>query len=114
MIDRARFARQLSLPEVGERGQRALCASRVRVEGDLRAVEAATRYLERAGCSVADDGEPVTVSDAPEIARIAGRPELEEAAAWIAGCVAAAAHVARTVDACRADVPRVPELSGPR
>lgn len=111
MIDRARFARQLSLPEVGERGQRALGESRARIEGDSRATDAATRYLERAGCTVSDDGVLVRVSSVEEITRIAGRPELEEAAAWISGCVAAATHIARTVGVCGADAPRVPELS---
>ncbi len=52
---RARYGRQVRLPEIGEAGQARLCASEVVIggAGDARTVEAA--YVARAGIRVVDD-----------------------------------------------------------
>jgi len=103
-VDRRRHARQLLLAEIGERGQERLCATRVRLtgDGDARAAAVARDYLERAGlqlidvqeASAHDDGDAsreleVAIADSGALQALAGRPELEEAAAALAGAFAA-------------------------
>jgi len=52
---RARYGRQIRLPEIGEAGQARLCASEVVLggAGDARTIEAS--YVARAGIHVVDD-----------------------------------------------------------
>jgi molybdopterin/thiamine biosynthesis adenylyltransferase len=93
---RARFARHLLLPELGEAGQQRLLASRVRFPRDAEraAREVAASYLARAGVHEAPEEEAVDalqvqLGDHAEGARIAGRVELEEAARSLVGALAA-------------------------
>ncbi len=123
--DRARYARQLLLSQLGERGQERLLAAELRPArgADSGALEVARVYLERAGVRVLkhvearrsareqDDvdarrsaREPVP--DAPElalyapaeIARMAGDEGLAEAARALAGALAAVAAIRKIVD----------------
>jgi len=112
-VDKRRHARQLLLAEIGERGQARLCATRVRLtgDGDLRAAAVARDYLERAGlqlrdgheASAQDDGEEprelaVEIADSGALRVLAGRPELEEAAAALAGAFAAVEAIKGALD----------------
>jgi len=89
---RARYARHLLLPELGEAGQLRLCAGRVRhaAELDPGALAVARDYLARAGvgASAADDAAEVWL-DVSDPAQLAGRPELIEAARALCGAFAA-------------------------
>jgi hypothetical protein len=90
-----RYARQVLLPEIGERGQVALCSRHAAVGGESAAARALCRvYLERAGVTVREDAPhavvvPVMVVD----------PRLSEAAAWLAGSWAAVEHIKQVVQA---------------
>ena len=109
--ERARYARQLLLPQLGEAGQARLLAARVHAPrgADASALSVASEYLERAGMRVVLESErdrPDTASEctlelsglAPdEVARVAGEPALQEAARALVGALAA-------VDAVRAVV----------
>jgi hypothetical protein len=92
-----RYARQISLAEIGVRGQEALCAMHARVIGDERAASVAREYLVRAGVS-AGDGASIDAGSSDEIDRIAGRPELREAAAFLMGSIAALEAIKRGID----------------
>lgn len=92
---RRRFARHLLLAEVGERGQARLLAHATRIDGDPRAVEAARMYLERAGVSVDADASDVS---AAEVRPLPERPELDEAAAFLSGALAAVESIKRALD----------------
>jgi hypothetical protein len=90
------YARHLLLAEIGEQGQERLCASRVaHAAGDARARVVARDYLERAGLCVDDasTAEPaslqVPLPTQDGVRALAARPELEEAAAALAGAFAA-------------------------
>lgn len=106
-----RFARQISLAEVGAAGQARLCAHVVRVEGDPRAAEVAATYLARAGVRIAresDDGSVdagsarrLHVGSEADVAALAGRAELEVAAAFLAGAFAAVEEIKRTLEVGR-------------
>jgi hypothetical protein len=76
---RARFARQISLPEIGEQGQLRLAETRVRCGNPVAAL-----YLERAGLDVVD-----APNEAPALHVQAGDPALHEAAAFLSGALAA-------------------------
>lgn len=90
-----RFARHILLPEIGERGQARLAASSVRpVGGDERAREVARTYLARAGVGLHEEGRPAPIPDVR-----AGRPELAEAASYLAGALAAVEVVKAIVGA---------------
>jgi hypothetical protein len=94
-----RWARHVSLAEIGTLGQAKLEAASVREgSGDVRALAVAMTYLERAGVRCGD-GEPLEVRSAAEIERIAGRPELSEAAAFLVGALAATERIATVVGA---------------
>ena len=89
---RARFARHLLLPELGEAGQLRLLQSRVRPssDSDVGAWEVARNYLERAGVRCDADAEEVAlVAPSERVAKLAGRAELTEAARALAGAFAA-------------------------
>jgi len=92
---RVLFARQISLAEIGEQGQQALCGLAVRI-GALPDDDAAgtlfRAYLTRAGLEVLEEDaatqrvvlEPGRALPSPErIAQLAGRPELEVAASFL-------------------------------
>jgi adenylyltransferase/sulfurtransferase len=92
---RARYARHLLLPELGEAGQLRLCAGRVRhgADRDPGALGVARDYLARAGVG---ESAAVDATDAAEVwldvgdpAQLAGRPELLEAARALCGAFAA-------------------------
>jgi hypothetical protein len=87
---RSLFARQILLREIGEEGQARLCAARVWLEGDPRAVEVARDYLERAGVTVAPDGVALLIEGA------AGR---DDAAAVLAGAFTAVEAIKAIVGA---------------
>lgn len=76
---RARFARQISLPEIGEQGQLRLGETRVRC-GD----PTAALYLERAGLDVLEAAD-----EAPRLHVQAGDPVLHEAAVFLSGALTA-------------------------
>ncbi len=112
-VDKRRHARQLLLAEIGERGQERLCATRVRLsgDGDLRAAAVARDYLERAGLQLRDGREAsargdrealrevsVDIADSGALRALAGRPELEEAAAALAGAFAAVEAIKGALD----------------
>jgi len=95
---RRRYARHLLLAEVGEPGQARLCAHEVRVSGDERATEIATLYLSRAGVAVRESApEAATAPSSAEVAALAGRPELREAAAFLAGAFTAVEEIKRAL-----------------
>jgi hypothetical protein len=95
-----RYARQLLLTEIAEDGQARLCATRAGVPRalDARVAAVACDYLERAGLAVGDERERGTQAgarvelaafDAEAVRALAGRAELEPAAAALAGAFAA-------------------------
>lgn len=107
-----RYARHVSLPEIGEAGQARLSAARVVLRGDPRAAAIARVYLERAGVSVSDGdtGE----GDLVELAEVrAGRPELEAAARFLAGAWTAVEAIKATVGAGRPARSPTLALTGP-
>jgi hypothetical protein len=112
-VYKRRHARQLLLAEIGERGQARLCATRVRLsgDGDLRAAAVARDYLERAGLQLMDAHEAsarsddeesrglaVEIADSGALRALAGRPELEEAAAALVGAFAAVEAIKGALD----------------
>jgi hypothetical protein len=104
-VDRARYARHLLLPEVGPDGQARLCAHAVALDGDPRAVAAMGTYLARAGVTVepagaAASGSGAAGAGAPSsdaVQRLAGRADLEEAAAFLAGAFTAVEEIKRVL-----------------
>ena len=107
----ARFARQISLGEIGTTGQAKIEASSVQAgTGDARAMSVALDYLERAGVRTDEDGPALDVLDADALATLAGRPELVEAAAFLVGSLAATTHLAGLVG-IDSRVARIPSLS---
>ncbi len=110
-----RHARQYVLREIGTDGQARIEAACVRAgDGDPRATEIALAYLERAGMRITTSGTAVLVASGAELARIAGRPELAEAAAFLAGALSATAHLARVAGVEAVPVARVPALCDDR
>ncbi len=96
-----RHARQLLLPEIGEVGQAFLSAHAVAVPGGP-AGEVAAEYLRRAGVHAAvtesAPGAEELEALAPErVAALAGRPELEAAAAFLAGAFTAVEEMKRAL-----------------
>lgn len=105
-IERVRYARHLLLPELGLDGQARLCAASYRVSGDEAAARVAVDYLGRAGLARGRDGDggavSVAVPAADAIDGLAGRPELREAAAALAGAFAAVEAIKVVAGAGRA------------
>jgi hypothetical protein len=107
-----RFARQYVLPEIGTSGQERIEAARVRPgDGDARATETALAYVVRAGARAADDGTPVATPSTADVERIAGRPDLVAAAAFLAGSLAATTTIAALAGAPARPVANVPSLA---
>jgi hypothetical protein len=84
---RARYARHLSLAEIGEAGQSRLLAARIALDehGDPSARATAALYLERSGASVVSEAndERALVEVEP------GDPALREAALFLSGALTA-------------------------
>jgi len=93
--DKALYARQILLSELGLEGQQRLvnAVARIAASSDARAREVARAYLLRGGVGTAAAPEAAAVSvavpDSVEVQRIAGDPALEGCAAWLAGAFAA-------------------------
>lgn len=103
-----RYARHVALPEIGAAGQTRIEAATLDVRAAPRALETARLYLERAGARVSPEGAPL---EAPEVR--AGRPELEEAAAFLAGALAAVEAIKRVTGAGEPALVQV-VLTGPQ
>jgi len=97
--DRTRYARHLLLPQLGEAGQARLLATRLRAQSaaDLGVLEVARTYLVRSGVTLVDapragaqdDTQELPLPTESEVARVAGRPALTEAARALLGALAA-------------------------
>jgi hypothetical protein len=89
--DRSRFARHLSLPEIGAAGQAKLSSARVRVAPgtDPRVARWAIDHATRVGARQDEAGRAITDAAATAVRELAGRPELEDAAAFLLGALAA-------------------------
>lgn len=92
--DRARYARHLQVPELGESGQERLLATKVRFAPTAHpfVAEVASAYLEASGVRVAradERGFPVILATCADVGRSAGRAELEHVQAALAGTLAA-------------------------
>ena len=96
---RRRYARQLLLGEVDEGGQARLLEARFRrPQGcDPDAFAVAADYLERAGCSLTEDGVHLAVADETSVLRFAGAPSLRAPAAAVMGAFAAVEHIKDTL-----------------
>lgn len=109
-----RYARQYVLEEIGTRGQAQLEEARVRAGGGApRVQETALAYLSRAGVTIDESGDPLDVATDDEVARVAGAPELEEAAAFLLGALAATARIAALAGAPARPLARVRPLVEP-
>lgn len=90
---RSRYARHLLVVELGEQGQARLCEAELGVApgADAAAAAVATDYLVRAGVRTSADAGVACVQlpSASRVDALAGRPELREAAAALAGALAA-------------------------
>lgn len=83
--DRLRYARQISLPEIGEAGQLRLSQARV-----MSSHPVASTYLERAGVEVSD-------GPAPALTVHAGDAALAEAASFLSGALTAVEALKRAL-----------------
>ena len=103
---RRRFARHLSLAEVGEAGQERLSAAPMpELAGDPRAVAVARLYLERAGLDGGErDGAVIDAGSRARVRALAGSEGLEEAAAFVLGAFAAVEHLKHVLEVGRAGV----------
>ncbi len=91
---RRRYARQLSLPEIGERGQALLDAHGFHTDLASQGAEVAADYLRRAGCAERPvDGDLLAAPDRLAARRFAGDADLLEAAAVVLGAYAAVEHI---------------------
>jgi hypothetical protein len=92
---RRRYARQILLAEIGERGQERLLESRFRRTpgSDEGAFAIAAEYLGRAGCSLDESGEALRVPDESAVRGFAGSPALEAPAAAVIGAFCAVEHL---------------------
>jgi hypothetical protein len=109
--DKALYARQIVLSEVGLEGQERLRNAAVAIArgADPRARAVAAEYLQRAGVDLPEGGEPawvVPVANRAEVERVAADPALEECAAWLLGAYAAVEAIkAQTCAGAAADFP---------
>ena len=92
---RRRYARQLLLGEIGEKGQVRLSEARFRSgsTSDADAFAVAAEYLRRAGCLEDPDGDEVAVPDASLVDRFAGEAFLRGPAAAVVGAFSAVEHM---------------------
>lgn len=92
---RRRYARQLLLGEIGERGQEHLLVARFRPTAscDPDAYAVAADYLQRAGLAFDPSGTEIRTPGADAIEGLAGSSDLRDAAAFIAGAFAAVEHL---------------------
>ena len=120
VTDRARYARQLLLPQIGEVGQLRLLASRLQAPADVDrdTLAVARAYLERAGVRVVDApvegalAEPLqSLPTGQAIAQIAGRAELHHAARAVVGALAAVQAIQSVVRASPQPAFSIPVLS---
>lgn len=105
--DRTRYARHLLLPQLGEAGQLRLLETTLAPahDADHGVLAVARGYLERAGVRISADrtadadadasSVPLTLPSRSELDRIAGRPELLEAARALAGALTAVSAIQR-------------------
>jgi len=85
---RMRYARQISLPEIGEQGQLRLMHAKVAIASGAVSARTAVLYLERAGVGLERDASHMIASASPaHVAARAGDPSLEEAAAFLIGAL---------------------------
>ena len=85
---RVRYARQISLPEIGEQGQLRLMHAAVAIASEAGSARTARSYLERAGVRIEQDAEHTIAGASPDhVAARAGDPSLEEAAAFLIGAL---------------------------
>jgi hypothetical protein len=97
---RALYARHLLLPEIGLPGQERLLAASVSwpAAGDVVAGAVARTYAQRAGLCEAENSDfEAPLATAEEVAALAGRPELMQAAGALAGAVAAVESLKRAL-----------------
>ena len=90
--DKALYARQILLPELGLEGQARLAETAVgfAAGADPRVCAVAREYLQRAGLRVQPDASVVlAAASGREVAARAAEPELEECAAWLLGALTA-------------------------
>ena len=100
--DKALYARQILLPELGFEGQARLAETAVRFDAraDARVCAVAREYLQRAGVPVRKDASVVlAAASGSELAAHAGEPELEECAAWLLGALTAVEAIKVSVGA---------------
>lgn len=97
--ERRLFARHLSIAEIGVAGQLRILGSRVQVAdgADARVARWALEYATRAGARFDAGAAPIASATPFDVQRIAGRPELEDAAALFLGALGALDHLRRTV-----------------
>lgn len=111
--ERGRYARHLLLPEIGLAGQERLVRARYRVAPSAPPLAAAfaRTYLDRAGLreeasgatqsAASDAGDAPVALDLPDetvVRAVAGRPELEPAAAALVGALHAVEAVKRALE----------------
>ena len=97
LLQRRRYARQILLAEIGKQGQERLCAQPIGTfQGDPCATDVAERYLRRAGLEQGR-GPTVELRTPLEVERIAGRPELQVAAAYLVGAFSAVETIKSTL-----------------
>jgi hypothetical protein len=87
-----RYARQITLAEIGVEGQAQLCAAELALDAgaDPRAAEVARTYLARSGVQLREQAVQVApVATTASVRALAGDPELDACAAWLAGSFAA-------------------------
>lgn len=92
--DKALYARQILLSELGLAGQARLLAADARIEaGDARVTAVARDYLARAGVgaqpTAALPAVSVRAASSEDVAQVAGDAALEGCAAWLLGAFAA-------------------------
>jgi hypothetical protein len=111
--DKALYARQILLSELGLGGQERLTTASITIadDADPRARAVACEYLQRAGVGTgAGAGDApavlVPVPSAAAVQRVAADPALEECAAWLLGAYAAVEAIkARAAAGAAADFP---------
>lgn len=104
--DKLRYARHLLLAEIGEAGQRRLCAAgfRIGASADPRVAAVAGDYLTRSGMQTLPSGasDALALPGSEQVACLAGDVALQEAAAALLGAYAAVEAIKACVGAGRA------------